>query len=333
MEEGKSPSDQRSLLINELIKGKELAKQLLNHLHPSIPLETQECLLERILSCFNQGLSMASFNFMDHFFLTHSHHSHNAHAASAPAITSPRGGNSSRYHHKVISKKRKTMPHWTKRVWIGSGSESSYVLEGPLHDGYSWRKYGQKDILGANFPRGYYRCTHRHTQGCLATKQVQKSDDDPTMVHVIYRGHHTCMKSSCHRSQPPLPPPAKSQKTQAENGQYHSQQEKPNHSQETILPNFAARPRIKTEDLLEEDQMYFPSFLFSSAVENDVMGGSSFSFPPAFISLSTSESDYFPASPSRLNANKGLNVQTSESELNEPISAPDSVTNSPTGGF
>jgi len=26
-------------------------------------------------------------------------------------------------------------------------------LEGPLDDGYSWRKYGQKDILGANFPR------------------------------------------------------------------------------------------------------------------------------------------------------------------------------------
>jgi len=26
-------------------------------------------------------------------------------------------------------------------------------LEGPLDDGHSWRKYGQKDILGANFPR------------------------------------------------------------------------------------------------------------------------------------------------------------------------------------
>lgn len=26
-------------------------------------------------------------------------------------------------------------------------------VEGPVDDGYSWRKYGQKDILGAKHPR------------------------------------------------------------------------------------------------------------------------------------------------------------------------------------
>ena len=26
-------------------------------------------------------------------------------------------------------------------------------LEGHLDDGFSWRKYGQKDILGAKYPR------------------------------------------------------------------------------------------------------------------------------------------------------------------------------------
>lgn len=26
-------------------------------------------------------------------------------------------------------------------------------LEGPHEDGYNWRKYGQKDILGAKYPR------------------------------------------------------------------------------------------------------------------------------------------------------------------------------------
>jgi len=26
-------------------------------------------------------------------------------------------------------------------------------LEGPQEDGYNWRKYGQKDILGAKYPR------------------------------------------------------------------------------------------------------------------------------------------------------------------------------------
>jgi len=44
---------------------------------------------------------------------------------------------------------RKTMPRWTEQVKICSRTG----LEGSLDDGYSWRKYGQKDILGAKFPR------------------------------------------------------------------------------------------------------------------------------------------------------------------------------------
>ncbi|KAK1582425.1 hypothetical protein Q3G72_014824 [Acer saccharum] len=40
------------------------------------------------------------------------------------------------------------MPRWTEQVKVCSGTR----LEGPLDDGYCWRKYGQKDILGANFP-------------------------------------------------------------------------------------------------------------------------------------------------------------------------------------
>ncbi|KAG8476349.1 hypothetical protein CXB51_033307 [Gossypium anomalum] len=44
--------------------------------------------------------------------------------------------------------------------------------------------------------RGYYRCTHRNVQGCLATKQVQRSDDDPTIFDVAYRGRHTCSNNN-----------------------------------------------------------------------------------------------------------------------------------------
>ena len=32
----------------------------------------------------------------------------------------------------------------------------------------------------------------RHAQGCLATRQVQRSDEDPTVFEVTYRGRHTC---------------------------------------------------------------------------------------------------------------------------------------------
>uniref|UniRef100_A0ACD5W9A6 Uncharacterized protein n=1 Tax=Avena sativa TaxID=4498 RepID=A0ACD5W9A6_AVESA len=37
-----------------------------------------------------------------------------------------------------------------------------------LDDGFSWRKYGMKEVLGASrHPRSYYRCTHKNTRGCL----------------------------------------------------------------------------------------------------------------------------------------------------------------------
>ncbi|CAN1158427.1 Probable WRKY transcription factor 53 [Linum perenne] len=101
------------------------------------------------------------------------------------------------------SRKRKSsVPRWTHQVKVKPGMG----LEGPLDDGFSWRKYGQKDILGAKHPRGYYRCTLRNVQGCLATKQVQRSDQDPTIFEITYRGRHTCSAQTS--PQPPPPPSA-----------------------------------------------------------------------------------------------------------------------------
>ncbi|KAF6997720.1 hypothetical protein CFC21_013913 [Triticum aestivum] len=67
---------------------------------------------------------------------------------------------------------------------------------GPLNDGLSWRKYGQKDILGAPYPRAYFRCTHRHSQGCQATKQVQRPHADPLLFDVVYHGAHICAQAA-----------------------------------------------------------------------------------------------------------------------------------------
>lgn len=44
---------------------------------------------------------------------------------------------------------RKMLPKWTEKVRISP----ERGLEGPQDDVFSWRKYGQKDILGAKFPR------------------------------------------------------------------------------------------------------------------------------------------------------------------------------------
>ncbi|CAN0879017.1 Probable WRKY transcription factor 26 [Linum grandiflorum] len=57
-------------------------------------------------------------------------------------------------------------------------------------DGYLWRKYGRKDILGRTYPRSYYRCEARHHGGCKATKQVERDSDDPEVYVTTYRGLH-----------------------------------------------------------------------------------------------------------------------------------------------
>ncbi|GFZ15113.1 WRKY DNA-binding protein 55 [Actinidia rufa] len=74
----------------------------------------------------------------------------------------------------------------------------------PPDDGFTWRKYGQKEILGSRFPRGYYRCTHQKQYHCPAKKQVQRLNNDPTTFQVTYRGDHTCHLSSTAPSAPPI---------------------------------------------------------------------------------------------------------------------------------
>ncbi|KAG7537679.1 WRKY domain superfamily [Arabidopsis suecica] len=56
-------------------------------------------------------------------------------------------------------------------------------------DLWAWRKYGQKPIKGSPYPRNYYRCSS--TKGCLARKQVERSNLDPNIFIVTYTGEHT----------------------------------------------------------------------------------------------------------------------------------------------
>ncbi|KAB1224654.1 putative WRKY transcription factor 70 [Morella rubra] len=88
----------------------------------------------------------------------------------------------------------------------GSNSESSHSQERKssqastkdtatlMDDGHAWIKYGQKVILNAEYPRHYYRCTHKLEQGCQATKYVQRIQADPPKYRTTYMGCHTCMK-------------------------------------------------------------------------------------------------------------------------------------------
>ncbi|KAK8507475.1 hypothetical protein V6N13_141498 [Hibiscus sabdariffa] len=53
-------------------------------------------------------------------------------------------------------------------------------------DGYNWRKYGQKQVKGSEYPRSYYKCTHPN---CQVKKKVERSLNGQ-ITEIIYKGAH-----------------------------------------------------------------------------------------------------------------------------------------------
>ncbi|CAL5188653.1 unnamed protein product [Lathyrus oleraceus] len=63
---------------------------------------------------------------------------------------------------------------------------SSLNVDKPADDGYNWRKYGQKQVKGSEFPRSYYKCTHPN---CPVKKKVERSLEGHVTA-IIYKGEH-----------------------------------------------------------------------------------------------------------------------------------------------
>ncbi|KAH1074641.1 hypothetical protein J1N35_026969 [Gossypium stocksii] len=105
-------------------------------------------------------------------------------------------------------------------------------------DGFCRGKYGQKDILGANYPRGYYRCTNKRSQGCLATRTGQRSNDEPTIFEITYQ--HICNLAS-NVIPPTTPSENQEQGTRIEPQQQHNQLPEENQKQQSqdllVLPS------------------------------------------------------------------------------------------------
>ncbi|CAL5339915.1 hypothetical protein CsSME_00023750 [Camellia sinensis var. sinensis] len=318
-------------LINELNQGRELTKQLKNHLDPSASPESREFLIQKILSCYERSISMLNWGALVgelHKVDGTSETPQSQLAGHGSPMTDASDKDFKDQCHRDVYKKRKTLPRWTQQVSVCSGTGL-----GALDDGYCWRKYGQKDILGANFPRAYYRCTHRNAQGCLATKQVQRSDEDSSIFEITYRGRHTCIQTS--QVTPSLAPIRKDCPKQ------NKYQPQPHQEEENQSCEFETE-KVKTAELgiVKEN---FPSFSFPSAetesenVETNIFPDSlkekNFlaSDSPAFVSPETSESDYFSMLPIQMeNFEFFQNLRHSESDLAEIMSARTSVSNSPT---
>ena len=178
-------------------------------------------------------------------------------------------------------------------------------------------------------------------QGCLATKQVQRSDEDPAILEVTYKGRHTCTQASqMNKTSQPKRKMGLGENQFDNHKKDQPQQEKTEEAQKGIF-TFGAGLDVKIEQETENKKDIFPSFCFVSpsigsdnedyifadtVMENHFM--ENFSSP--FISPTTSESNLFCLSPWHLGSiGFGLNVQTPESDLTEIISTPTSVTNSP----
>lgn len=64
--------------------------------------------------------------------------------------------------------------------------ESSAPVAQPAEDGFNWRKYGQKQVKGTEYPRSYYKCTHPN---CQVKKKVERSLEGD-IREISYSGSH-----------------------------------------------------------------------------------------------------------------------------------------------
>lgn len=307
-------------LMNELTQGKEFVKQLKRQIGPLASPQECDLLIGKILCTLEKSLSILNLKAL---LLEGGINNPNNSTSSSSSISFP--GNNSNNSPKrevldssrdqlsksMVSKKRKKSQQWTNQTSIFVNG-----VEGPQEDGYSWRKYGQKDILGANHPRAYYRCTHRNTQGCLATKQVQKSDGNSTMFEVTYKGRHSCKA-------------AQSEIFSLGNQKRHKHKTK----QEQNMLIFNSEPNHKVENFnITTKEEAFTPFPFSpTPLQLEETKFLSDSIAPFSSTIAPELSPYLSMLTSQ-NEEFGMMLQSSDSDLTELISTPTSISNSSFGG-
>nr|QCV57342.1 WRKY transcription factor [Fagopyrum tataricum]QGT76435.1 WRKY46 [Fagopyrum tataricum] len=320
-------SFERASLINELTHGVEAAKQLKVQMGPEYSVENKEMLLQQMIASYDKALFILGCGVVSeppHQLLPMS-----SLAMPSTPLSAMESSKSDdlyaalRSHQdaKGHSKKRKAKSNCIKQVKVNCGS----IHDVPPSDGYSWRKYGQKDILGSKHSRSYYRCTYRSVQDCWATKQVQRSDDDPTVLNITYKEKHTCN----------MPRRSKSAPTSPGKQEHKSVVDLPiteYHTDSNMALNF--------QNTISADAQNIDSFLFSpTPVENPSVPPSTInltsefygSIPQSLISQETSGSNFFLTSPSTMDtfASVQHTEQNFERDITEILSAATSVTNSP----
>lgn len=199
--------------------------------------------------------------------------------------------------------------------------------------------------------RGYYRCTHRNVQGCMATKQVQRSDEDPTIFEITYRGKHTCtLANNVGSSSIPLENQKPSLNNTVTNPhQQNILQSLEQHPTNELLLSLRRGLKVQTENLDSPDHQSFVPFRFplstnikaeSQVFHSPVLENTTYAEnfnSPSYMSPATSGISHFSVSPSGVNSfvENTTNLTSSGSQINDmiPVTTTTSAPNSSTVGL
>nr|QIL87967.1 putative WRKY transcription factor 53 [Lilium longiflorum] len=209
---------------------------------------------------------------------------------------------------RLTTKKRRTMAKTIgQRVMV---QVAGVGVDGQLGDGHNWRKYGQKNIQYAKYPRCYYRCSYSETRNCPARKQVQQSDENLSAFEITYIQTHTCYPSEAHNC------PAEKQVQQSDENlstfedtyiQTHTCYPPPQQN----IPNI--NTEVSSSDLASPS-LLFPTtpeiWLDSSEIDNCFMGN----FSPSPISAEMSAPNYFSVSEWDMREGPSLQAKGSNSD-------------------
>ncbi|CAL9228714.1 unnamed protein product [Arabidopsis halleri] len=162
-------------VMEKLLRGRRCANQLLimDHTESDSSMERED-LAKSVLHCFSDSLSI---------LIDTNDHQDDQSNNSSPQDSSP-----------VLESARKPLHKRGRKTSMAESSdyhrrESSTPI---YHDGFLWRKYGQKQIKESEYQRSYYKCAYTKDQNCEAKKQVQKIQHNPPLYSTTYFGQHTC---------------------------------------------------------------------------------------------------------------------------------------------
>lgn len=174
-------ADDRKRTVGELMRGRKITNQLREMLKKDPRGKGAEDLVVRILGTFDKTIGILNSIDTDEV-------SQGVADPGSPFCDGRRSEDDSSGSCKTFVKDRRGCYKRRKTC-------EKQIKESPnlVDDGHAWRKYGQKVILHAKFPRNYFRCTHKLDQNCQATKQVQQIGEEPALYRTTYLGKHTCM--------------------------------------------------------------------------------------------------------------------------------------------